>query len=483
MSFKDKLKEIFISGESVLPLVEGGKGIAASNGESAGAWASTGGVGTFSAVNPHIPGDERLSHISSFNGKTRLDRHKEMIERAIVGGIAQAKIAYETACNRGRIHMNVLWEMGGTEEILHGILSKVKGLIHGVTCGAGMPFRLAEICAKYDIKYYPIVSSARAFGILWKRAYCKLANWLGGMVYEDPWLAGGHNGLSTQEDELVPQPPEPRVRDLRNMMRSFGISDLVPIFVAGGVWCLSEWVDWIENPDLGTIAFQFGTRPLLTKESPIPDVWKAKLLKLTRGDVLLNRFSPTGFPSSAIKNEFLMELQYTNERQVVFSEEATEEYSEPFFVGVVDCRRHGTGGIEGGTKRNVVFVSKANLSEIDAWIAEGFVVCMKTPSKTLIFVNQEQRDRIMKDRGECIGCLSACNFSGWNQNPESKVTISPDPRSFCIQKALQSIFFERDPEQALLFCGQDGWRFGEDPFYKNGIPTVKELVERLQTGQ
>ena len=45
------LKSLIISGREVLPLVEGGKGIAISNGESSGAWAATGGVGTFSGVN------------------------------------------------------------------------------------------------------------------------------------------------------------------------------------------------------------------------------------------------------------------------------------------------------------------------------------------------------------------------------------------------------------------------------------------------
>ena len=36
-----------------------------------------------------------------------------------------------------------------------------------------------------------------------------------------------------------------------------------------------DWNDWIDNPELGKIAFQFGTRPLLTQESPIPPEWVA----------------------------------------------------------------------------------------------------------------------------------------------------------------------------------------------------------------
>lgn len=38
-------------------------------------------------------------------------------------------------------------------------------------------------------------------------------------------------------------------------------------------------------------------------------------------------------------------------------------------------------------------------------------------------------------------------------------------------------------EAALMFCGHQGYRFAEDPFYKGGfIPTVKELVDRIALG-
>ena len=63
----------------------------------------------------------------------------------------------------GRIHANILWEMGGAERVARGILEGAKGLVNGITCGAGMPYRLADIAREYDVHYYPIVSSARAF--------------------------------------------------------------------------------------------------------------------------------------------------------------------------------------------------------------------------------------------------------------------------------------------------------------------------------
>ena len=99
--------------------------------------------------------------------------------------------------------------MGGAERIITEVLDRRKGLINGITCGAGMPYRLSDIAARFNVHYYPIVSSARAFNALWKRAYHKAARLLGGVVYEDPWLAGGHNGLSNSEDPTKPEDPYP----------------------------------------------------------------------------------------------------------------------------------------------------------------------------------------------------------------------------------------------------------------------------------
>ncbi|HEX6013507.1 MAG TPA: nitronate monooxygenase, partial [Geminicoccaceae bacterium] len=217
------VQPMVISGAEVWPLVEGGKGVAVSSGRSAGAWAAAGGVGTFSGVNPDVVDDNGEYVPLVYRGRDRLERHEELIAYSIKGGISQARIANAARQGEGRIHMNVLWEMGSCERVMQGVLDGARGLIHGVTCGAGMPYRLAEICARYRIHYYPIVSSGRAFNALWKRAYHKFQDWLGAVVYEDPWLAGGHNGLSNSEDPKEPESPFPRVLELRKLMRSVGL--------------------------------------------------------------------------------------------------------------------------------------------------------------------------------------------------------------------------------------------------------------------
>jgi nitronate monooxygenase len=467
------INAIRMGGVEVLPLVEGGKGVAVSNGITAGHWAAGGGAGTFSAVNADSYDADGQPIPPVFHGATRRDRHEELVAYGIRGGIEQARRAHDISGGKGRIHANILWEMGGAERVVTGMLEGAKGLIHGITCGAGMPYRLSEIATHFNVHYYPIVSSARAFGALWKRAYSKAASLLGGVVYEDPWLAGGHNGLSNSEDPTKPEDPFPRVLALRKLMREFGLGE-TPIIMAGGVWWLEEWEDWIDNPELGPIAFQFGTRALLTKESPIGSAWKRRLLTLKKGDIFLNRFSPTGFYSSAVNNEFIQELRARNERQVAFTTEVVGEHVAEFGVG---------------PRKRLVFLTQGDLIHALAWEAAGFTEALRTPDSTLIFVTPEKAQQILADQTACMGCLSQCRFSNWSHHePDYNNGKKADPRSFCIQKTLQDIAHNGDSdtvlEHNLMFSGHNGYRFATDPFYGNGfVPTVRQLVERILTGR
>jgi NAD(P)H-dependent flavin oxidoreductase YrpB (nitropropane dioxygenase family) len=463
------ISPIRYAGREVLPLIEGGKGVSATNHMSSGAWAAAGGIGTVSAVNADSYDAEGKIVPQVYHALTRRERHEELIRYGIAGAVDQVRRAHEMTNGQGAININVLWEMGGAQPILHGVLEQTKGMIAGVTCGAGMPYKLSEIAASYGVKYLPIISSARAFSALWKRAYSKAADYLGAVVYEDPWLAGGHNGLSNAEDPLVPQDPYPRVKALRDTMRAGGISDEIPIVMAGGVWNLKEWEHWIDNPELGQIAFQFGTRPLLTQESPIPEEWKRRLMELEEGDILLHRFSPTGFYSSAVRTPFLRSLEARSQRQIAFTKEEMGDHCFQLDVGV-------------GTKKNF-WVTKGDLMHAREWYAQGYTEALKTPDETLVFVTPEEKHMIRKDQADCMGCLSQCAFSSWADNEKNTTGRLADPRSFCIQKTLQDIAHGGPVDNNLMFAGHSAFRFKRDPFYSNGfVPTVKQLVERIQTG-
>ena len=467
MSFKG-LKPISYGGREVWPVIEGGKGVSATNHASSGAWAAAGGIGTVSAVNADSFDAEGKIVPQVYEALTRRERHEQLIQYGIDGAVAQVQRAHEIAGGRGAININVLWEMGGAQEILEGVLEQTRGMVAGVTCGAGMPYKLSEIAARHNVLYLPIVSSGRAFRALWKRAYHKVPELLGAVVYEDPWLAGGHNGLSNAEDPRKPEDPYPRVAALREVMRKEGISDDVPIVMAGGVWFLREWENWIENPELGQIAFQFGTRPLLTAESPIPQGWKDRLRELEPGDVLLHRFSPTGFYSSAVRTPFLRELEARSERQIPYSKVEAGEHTVQLDVGV---------------KGKNFWVTPKDRDRARAWAAQGQDNALKTPDDTLVFVTDADRAVIRKDQTDCMGCLSHCGFSSWKDHDDYTTGRLADPRSFCIQKTLQDIAHGGPVDDNLMFAGHSAYRFKQDPFYSNNYtPTVKELVDRILAG-
>ncbi|MEO6153807.1 MAG: nitronate monooxygenase [Croceibacterium sp.] len=467
MAFRG-LRPIVYGGREVWPVIEGGKGVSATNHMSSGAWAAAGGIGTVSAVNADSYDAEGKIVPQIYDALTRKERHEQLVRYAIDGAVEQVRRAHDIAGGNGAININVLWEMGGAQQVLEGVLENTKGLVAGVTCGAGMPYKLSEIAQRYDVNYLPIISSARAFRALWKRAYHKVSDLMAAVVYEDPWLAGGHNGLSNAEDPLTPEDPYPRVKALRDTMRAEGISDAVPIIMAGGVWFLREWDNWIDNPELGQIAFQYGTRPLLTAESPIPQGWKDRLRTLDEGDILLHRFSPTGFYSSAVRNPFLRNLEARSHRQIPYSRVQAGEHTVQLDVGV---------------KGKNFWVAPKDRDHAREWAAFGHTEALKTPDDTVVFVSPAERATIRDDQAACMGCLSHCGFSSWKDHDDYSTGRLADPRSFCIQKTLQDIAHGGDTEQNLTFAGHAAFRFKTDPFYSNNFtPTVKELVDRILTG-
>ena len=85
---------------------------------------------------------------------------------------------------------------------------------------------------------------------------------------------------------------------------------------------------------------------------------------LKEDEVYLNRFSPTGFYSSAVENDFIKELQGRDERQVAFSSNEEENFNAVY---------------EYGPRKRKIFVQKEDLDKIRTWESQGFTEMMKTP--------------------------------------------------------------------------------------------------------
>ena len=183
----------------------------------------------------------------------------------------------------------------------------------------------------------------------------------------------------------------------------FGLHD-TPIVMAGGVWCLREWQDFIGNPDVGPIAFQFGTRPLLTKESPISEEWKRRLLTLKKGDVLLHRFSPTGFYSSAVRNTFLNELAERSKRQVAFAAAPVGELDTAFHVGargrVESVADDDAGLLRWLAEVGIVPGTELEVRQLDPSITASYV--LERAEREFAAVRAEMVRIVERRRGRCL---------------------------------------------------------------------------------
>ena len=184
--------------------------------------------------------------------------------------------------------------------------------------------------------------------------------------------------------------------------------------------------------------------------------------------MLLHKFSPTGFYSSAVINPFLRNLQNRSARQVPYSRVAAGEHTVQLDVGV---------------KGKNFWVTPADRERARGWAAAGLTEALRTPDDTVVFVSPAEREVIRKDQADCMGCLSHCGFSSWKDHDDYSTGRLADPRSFCIQKTLQDIAHGGDIEQNLMFAGHAAYRFKTDPFYSNNFtPSVKQLVDRILTG-
>ena len=107
-------------------------------------------LGTVSAVNADSYDENGDVIPQIYHGRTRAERHQELIRYGIEGGVAQVKRAFEIAGGQGAININVLWEMGGAQQVLEGVLERTnKKFIHRFqqmeSIAAGRGTRLADL--------------------------------------------------------------------------------------------------------------------------------------------------------------------------------------------------------------------------------------------------------------------------------------------------------------------------------------------------
>src|SRR5690606_29610309 len=128
--------------------------------------------------------------------------------------------------------------------------------------------------------------------------------------------------------------------------------------------------------------------------------------------IYLNKFSPTGFYSSAVENNFLRELKDRESMQVEYRTEPEGYHTEPLPLP---------------PRGRPVYINPEDMDRVKQYQEQGYNAPMKTPDSTLIFVTHENSQMILKDQIDCMGCLSHCSFSNWKDHDDFTTGKKADP--------------------------------------------------------
>ncbi|MCB9013009.1 MAG: nitronate monooxygenase [Bacteroidales bacterium] len=261
------------------PIIQGGMGVRVSGSSLASAVANQGCAGIIASVGL---GDYENSKAKDFV-KVNNDALRKVIREA-------------RAKSDGIIGVNVMVVLSNYAELVQVCVEEKVDLI---ICGSGLPMDLPKLTEGSGIKLIPIVSSARAFNIIyrkWKQNYGKVPD---AVILEGP-LAGGHLGYKP-EDVIAGTAGnlEDLVAELVEYCR--GLEEFIPVIAAGGIYTGEDIARFLK---IGASGVQMATRFVCTDECDVDMEFKQAYINAEKDDIAIIK-SPVGLPGRVIKNKFV----------------------------------------------------------------------------------------------------------------------------------------------------------------------------------
>jgi len=266
------------------PLIQGGMGVRISGPNLAGAVAKAGGVGTIATVGLAVAS-------SDYDGSNYFEANK----KEIIKCLHQAR----NEAPDGVMAVNIMVALTDYED---QVRASCEGGADVIISGAGLPLSLPGITKDYpDVALVPIVSSLKAVRITikrWGKQYGRLPD---GFVVETPLYAGGHLGVTKEEQVFSEQfSPEKVIPEIKEYLEKELKVD-IPIVAAGGVWNRSDMLRMFE---LGASGVQMGTRFMVAVEGDASDAYKDIILRAKGNDVVIIK-SPVGIPGRVLRSPFI----------------------------------------------------------------------------------------------------------------------------------------------------------------------------------
>ncbi len=270
-----------------LPIVQGGMGVGVSLSGLSSAVANAGGIGVIAAAGVGMFEPDFYSNFVEAN--VRALRREIRRARSLTSGLLGLNIMVAISTYADLIRV-------GLEEHIDFIFS-----------GAGLPMNMPEHLLKDSTtKLVPIISSARAAGLICKRWLSRFDYLPDAVVVEGP-KAGGHLGFSRAQiadPEFALERLIPQVVDIVGGF-SARYGKPIPVIAAGGIY---TGADIRAIMELGADAVQMGTRFVATHECDADIRFKQAYIDAGPDDVIIVD-SPVGMPGQAIRNQYLDDVQ------------------------------------------------------------------------------------------------------------------------------------------------------------------------------
>jgi nitronate monooxygenase len=204
---------------------------------------------------------------------------------------------------KGILGVNIMVAMSNFADMVRTAMEEGIDIIFS---GAGLPLNLPQFLNDtVKTKLVPIVSSARASGIIvrkWSEKYNCLPD---AVVVEGP-MAGGHLGF---KEHMIGNPEyslEKLVLQVIQAIKPYEdrYKKTIPVIAAGGIY---TGKDIYRVFQLGASGVQMATRFVTTYECDASEKFKQTYVDSRREDIVIIK-SPVGMPGRAIRNAFLDEV-------------------------------------------------------------------------------------------------------------------------------------------------------------------------------
>lgn len=268
---------------SKLPIIQGGMGVGISLSGLSAAVANCGGIGVISAAG-----------IGLFEPDSATNYIEANI-RALRKEIRKAK-----ELTKGILGVNIMVALSNFADMVRTAIEEKIDIIFS---GAGLPLNLpAFLDEARKTKLVPIVSSARAAGLIVKRWFEKYQYIPDAIVVEGP-MAGGHLGFKPEQLDNPDYSLENLVTEVIEEMKPFEekFQKAIPVIAAGGIYTGEDIYKFLQ---LGAAGVQMATRFVTTIECDASEDFKKTYINSRKEDIGIIK-SPVGMPGRAIINKFI----------------------------------------------------------------------------------------------------------------------------------------------------------------------------------